>query len=56
MEIDCFAPSRGFGRRRPQRPPRRTIPAAAILIGGPLVMLALVIVGIAVGTMIAVFF
>jgi hypothetical protein len=47
---------RGFGRQPPPRPPRRTIPVAAVLIGGPLMMLALVILGIAVGTMIAVLF
>jgi hypothetical protein len=56
IEIACFAPSRGFGRQPPPRPPRRTIPVAAVLIGGPLMMLALVILGIAVGTMIAVLF
>ena len=53
MEIDCFAPSHDFGRRRPQRP---GIPVAVLLIGGPLMTLVLVMIGIAVGTMLSALF
>ena len=53
MEIDCFAPSHGFERRRPQRP---SIPVTAVLIGGPLMMLVLVMIGIAAGTMLSALF
>ena len=64
MEIDCFiapsrgfgSPSRGFGRPPSPRPPRAGRVLAAVLIGGPLIMMALIILGIAAGEMVAAWF
>ena len=57
MEIDCFvAPSRGFGRPPSPRPPRAGRVLATVLIGGPLITMALIMLGIAAGALVAAWF